>query len=87
LLKAMALRFVMSDPHRLALQGAQREMLAELCAALVQRAPDPLDPALALAWQRARDDSARLRVIVDQVSALTDAQAVRWHAALLPGNS
>jgi dGTPase len=87
LLKAMALRFVMSDPHRLALQGAQREMLAELCAALVQRAPDPLDPALALAWRRARDDSARLRVIVDQVSALTDAQAVRWHAALLPGNS
>jgi len=87
LLKAMALRFVMSDPHRLALQGAQREMLAELCAALVQRAPDPLDPALALAWLRARDDSARLRVIVDQVSALTDAQAVRWHAALLPGNS
>jgi dGTPase len=87
LLKAMALRFVMSDPHRLALQAGQREMLAELCAALVQRAPDPLDPALALAWQRARDDSARLRVVVDQVSTLTDAQAVRWHAALLPRNS
>jgi dGTPase len=87
LLKAMALRFVMSDPHRLALQAGQRDMLAELCAALVQRAPDPLDPALALAWRRARDDSARLRVVIDQVSALTDAQAVRWHAALLPRHS
>jgi dGTPase len=87
LLKAMALRFVMSNPHRLALQAGQRDMLAELCAALVQRAPDPLDPALALAWRRARDDSARLRVVIDQVSALTDAQAVRWHAALLPHNS
>ncbi|MDT7712888.1 MAG: dGTPase [Pseudonocardiales bacterium] len=87
LLKAMALRFVMSDPHRLALQAGQRDMLAELCAALVQRAPDPLDPALALAFRRAREDSARLRVVVDQVSALTDAQAVRWHAALLPRHS
>ncbi|HEV7830095.1 MAG TPA: deoxyguanosinetriphosphate triphosphohydrolase [Pseudonocardiaceae bacterium] len=87
LLKAMALRFVMSNPHRLALQAGQRDMLAELCAALVQRAPHPLDPALALAWRRARDDSARLRVVIDQVSALTDAQAVRWHAALLPHNS
>jgi dGTPase len=87
LLKAMALRFVMSDPHRLSLQAGQREMLAELCGVLVERAPDPLDPVLALAWRQARDDSARLRVVIDQVSALTDAQAVRWHTALLARNS
>jgi dGTPase len=82
LLKAMALRFVMSDPHRLAMQSAQRELMAELCAALALRAPEPLDPALRPAWDRAANDSARLRVIIDQVAALTDAQAVRWHAAL-----
>jgi dGTPase len=82
LLKAMALRFVMSDPHRLAMQAAQRELIAELCAALAHRAPEPLDPALRLAWDEAGNDSARLRVIIDQVAALTDAQAVRWHAAL-----
>ncbi|MDQ2791998.1 MAG: deoxyguanosinetriphosphate triphosphohydrolase [Actinomycetota bacterium] len=82
LLKAMALRFVMSDPHRLAVQARQREHLAELCTALVHRAPDPLDPALLPAWEQAAGDSARLRVIVDQVASLTDAQAVRWHAAL-----
>jgi dGTPase len=82
LLKAVALRFVMSDPHRLAVQARERELLAELCAALVQRAPEPLDPALLPAWHDARSDSARLRVIVDQVAALTDAQAVRWHAQL-----
>ncbi|HET9117843.1 MAG TPA: deoxyguanosinetriphosphate triphosphohydrolase [Pseudonocardiaceae bacterium] len=87
LLKATALRFVMSDPHRLSLQAGQREMLAELCGVLVERAPDPLDPVLALAWRQARDDSARLRVVIDQVSALTDAQAVRWHTALLARNS
>jgi dGTPase len=82
LLKAVALRFVMRDPQRLAVQARQRELVAELCAALVHRAPEPLDPALLPAWRDARTDSARLRVIVDQVAALTDAQATRWHAAL-----
>ena len=82
LLKAMALRFVMSDPHRLAMQAAQRELMAELCAALAHCAPEPLDPALRPAWHQAGSDNARLRVIIDQVAALTDAQAVRWHAAL-----
>jgi dGTPase len=79
LLKAVAMRFVMSDPSRLAAQARERELLAELCAALVHRAPQSLDPALLPAWQQARDDSARLRVIVDQVAALTDAQATKWH--------
>ena len=82
LLKAMALRFVMSDPHRLAVQARQRELVADLCTALARRAPEPLDPALRLAWHQAGSDSARLRVIIDQVAALTDQQAVRWHAAL-----
>ncbi|MDQ3763095.1 MAG: deoxyguanosinetriphosphate triphosphohydrolase [Actinomycetota bacterium] len=82
LLKAMALRFVMSDPCRLAVQARERELVRQLCAVLVNRAPQPLDPALRPAWQQAHDDSARLRVIVDQVAALTDAQAVRWHARL-----
>ncbi len=82
LLKAVALRFVMRDPRRLAVQARQRELVAELCTALVQQAPARLDPALLPAWYDARSDSARLRVVVDQVAALTDAQAVRWHAAL-----
>ncbi|MDQ4009186.1 MAG: deoxyguanosinetriphosphate triphosphohydrolase [Actinomycetota bacterium] len=82
LLKAVALRFVMHDPCRLAAQAQQRELVTQLCAALVHRAPQPLDPALRPAWHEARSDSARLRVVIDQVAALTDAQAVRWHAAL-----
>src|SRR6185312_12227707 len=78
LLKAMALRFVMSDPHRLAVQATERELLAQLCSDVAHRAPDRLDPALRPAWHQADSDSARLRVIIDQVAALTDAQAVRW---------
>ncbi len=82
LLKAVALRFVMSDPRRLAVQARERELVRQLCAALVHRAPQPLDPALHPAWHQARDDGARLRVVIDQVAALTDVQAVRWHATL-----
>ncbi len=82
LLKAMALRFVMSDPRRLEVQACQRELLTELCAALGQRAPGALDPVLRPAWEAAPGDGARWRVVIDQVASLTDAQAARWHAAL-----
>jgi dGTPase len=85
LLKAVALRYVMSDPRRLASQRRQRELIAELVAALCRRAPDGLQPAFLPAWQAAGDDAARLRVVVDQVALLTDAQAVNWHAALVGG--
>ncbi|MGH3875928.1 MAG: deoxyguanosinetriphosphate triphosphohydrolase [Actinophytocola sp.] len=79
LLKAVALRYVMSDPDRLALQATQRQRLAELVPALAARGDGALEPAFVPAWAAAGDDCARLRVVVDQVAALTDAQANRWH--------
>ena len=82
LLKAVALRFVMSDPRLLTAQADQREFLTGLCVELAARAPEALDPALRPAWDAAGGDAGRLRVVVDQVASLTDAQAVRWHAAL-----
>ncbi|ATE52945.1 deoxyguanosinetriphosphate triphosphohydrolase [Actinosynnema pretiosum] len=85
LLKAMAVRYVMSDPVRRAKQERQRELITELAHALLERAPGALDPAFAPAWHAAGDDAARLRVIVDQVSLLTDAQAVAWHRSHVNG--
>jgi dGTPase len=82
LLKALALRYVMSDPDRLARQARQRELLAELFSLLQQRMPAALDPVFHPAWKAAGDDAARLRVVVDQVASLTDSQAVRWHREL-----
>jgi dGTPase len=81
LLKAVAVRYVMSDPDRLALQARQREVVAELVTALLAR-PEELDPAFAPAWRDAPDDAARLRVVVDHVALMTDAQAVARHAEL-----
>ena len=83
LLKAVALRYVMSDRRRLAMQARQREMLAELGAALLAGAPSALDPVLAQLWHDAPDDAGRLRVVVDQIALLTDQQAVARHAALV----
>jgi dGTPase len=82
LLKALALRYVMSDPRRLALQERQREVLADLFGLVVRRAPDVLDPTFLPAWAAAGDDSARLRVVVDQIASLTDGQVLRWHREL-----
>jgi dGTPase len=83
LLKAVALRYVMSDPVRLAAQARQRELLTELATALLRGAPATLDPVLAENWHAAGDDTARLRVVVDQVALLTDQQAVARHARLV----
>lgn len=85
-LKAVAWRYVMSDPQRLRMQEYQRSMVAELVEAMAWRAPDSLDPAFGPAWQRAGDDGGRLRVVVDQVASLTDAQAVAWHGRLVGGD-
>ncbi len=82
LLKAVALRYVMSDPGRLAMQARQRELLAELATALRDGAPESLDPMFAAEWKAAADDAARLRVVLDQVAILTDQQAVARHRAL-----
>jgi len=83
LLKAVALRYVMSDPQRLGLQARQRELIMELVADLTARGPDALEPAFVPAWHAAGDDAGRLRVVIDQVASLTDAQAVSWHRAFV----
>lgn len=81
-LKALATRYVMSDPRRLEMQSRQRDLLHDLVAALCARGPDALDPARAEDWAAAPDDRARLRVVIDQVATLTDPQAHAWHRTL-----
>ncbi|MEH0845480.1 deoxyguanosinetriphosphate triphosphohydrolase [Micromonospora sp. CPCC 205711] len=83
LLKGMAWRYVMRRAGARARYERQREILAELVAALADRAPDVLDPVFAPLWRAAGDDAARLRVVVDQVASLTDPAALAWHARLV----
>lgn len=83
MLKAIAVRYVMGDPHRLRGQLREQELLAELVGAITERGVAALDAAFAPAFQGAADDAERLRVALDQVSLLTDAQAVARHHRLI----
>jgi dGTPase len=49
------------------------ELIAELSEYVADHAPATLDLDLRPAWRAAADDRGRLRVVVDQVAALTDA--------------
>ncbi|WP_322750236.1 MULTISPECIES: deoxyguanosinetriphosphate triphosphohydrolase [unclassified Frankia] len=82
LLKGVTARFVMDRRDAHVRQRRQREVIAELLALLLVRAPQALDSLLRPAWLAACDDAARLRVAVDQVARLTDASAGRRHAQL-----
>ena len=82
LLKGIALRYVMRRVGSVERYAREQELLRELVAALVMRAPDGLDPVFAPLWRAAPDDAARLRVIVDQVASLTDPAAIAWHRSL-----
>ncbi len=82
LLKAVAAHYVMADPARRSIQQRQQQLLTELVTGIAERGPDALDPLFAGRYAGATDDGARLRVVVDQVSLLTDAQAVTRHRVL-----
>ena len=81
-LKAIARRYVMSDPERIAIQHGEQQLLTELVTALADRGAAVLDPLFAPSYVAAAGDAERLRVVLDQVSLLTDAQAVARHRRL-----
>jgi dGTPase len=81
-LKAVAHVHVMQRPEQERLRGRQRALLNELGEALRARAPEGLDAQYRALFAAAPDDAARLRVIVDQLAALTDGAARALHARL-----
>ncbi|MET3807611.1 dGTPase [Nakamurella sp. UYEF19] len=82
LLKAVALRYVMADPERRVIQEREQEMLTELVQVMADRGAEVLDPLFAHRYGEASGDADRLRVVLDQVSLLTDAQAIARHRQL-----
>ena len=83
LLKGLTARYVMARETALAVQARERELITELVAAIAARAPEVLEPALRPAYAEAPDDTARLRVVIDQVATLTDVSARAWHSRLV----
>jgi len=82
LLKAVTAHFVMGRPGVVRRQARQRELIAELAAAVQAGAPGTLDRALRPGYLAAGSGQARLRVVVDQIASLTDTSAIAWHDRL-----
>lgn len=77
-LKGVAAVFVMVPEDRRAEYTAQRDLLTALVDGLAHAAPHSLEPSFAADFTAATTDSARMRAVVDQVAALTDASARAW---------
>jgi dGTPase len=73
---------VVSIEGRKSIYKEQRRVLKRLASALWDR-PHALDPMYAQDFATAQTDSARRRVIVDQVASLTDQYAIAWHGRLV----
>jgi dGTPase len=81
-LKGIVAANVMSTNARKPLYARQRGVLTELADALLAD-PSRLDVGFAADWADAPDDTARKRVVVDQVASLTDVSAIAWHDRLV----
>ncbi|WP_054813443.1 deoxyguanosinetriphosphate triphosphohydrolase [Nocardia arizonensis] len=81
-LKTVALRYVMSDEKHKRRQAVQRERIREVAERLLRDAPAHLDPVLLPWWREAPDETARVRVIVDQIASYTESRLERIAAEL-----
>ena len=85
-LKGLVSSFLMSHESRRPYYERQREVLNELADALLGANGKELDSYCSLAWSQAKDETAKYRVIVDQVACLTDQGALNLHSRLVGGN-
>lgn len=83
LLKTVALYYVMSDNGHKARQDRQRDRVHRVAEWLLATAPAGLDPILLPAWERADNDAARTRVVVDQIASYTESRLERVDKASL----
>ena len=81
-LKGVAAHLVMRADAHLGVLEQQRAVVTDLLTAILERAPESLQPQFRPDFLAAPDDAGRLRVVVDQVAHLTDASAHAWHARL-----
>jgi dGTPase len=86
-LKGLVSAFLMSHDSRKPFYEWQRAILLELSEVLLASNGAELDQASREAWNSANGDSAKKRVVVDQVACLTDQSALTMHNRLVGGRS
>ena len=84
-LKGIAVHFVMAPGEREPMHDEERRIIRDLVGVFMADNPKPssaLERVFLDDWRAAGDDSARLRVAIDQVASLTDASALAFHSLL-----
>lgn len=81
-LKGIVAANVMSSESRRPIYAHQREVLTDLCNALVRLGPDAMEQGFADDYRAAQTETAQMRAIIDQVASLTDQSALAWHQRL-----
>ncbi len=82
-LKAIAGYYLINAAHSQDRYAKQQVIIRELVEMLMASAPREFDSIFIKAWNEASDESAKMRVVIDQVAALTDPGAYVLHARLL----
>ena len=82
-LKAIAGHYLINASHSQDRYAKQQNIIAELVEMLITCAPRELDSIFIKSWDNAADEGERMRVIIDQVAALTDPGAYALHARLI----
>lgn len=78
-LKALSNVFVFQRPNADDIYARQQEVVIELVESLNAKGAQALDASFGPGWLAAADDTARRRVVIDQVASLTDRSILRWH--------
>jgi dGTPase len=81
-LKAIAGHYLINAAHSQDRYAKQQIIVSELVEMFRAKAPAELDSFFLKPWNEAVDETARMRVIIDQVAALTDPGAYALHARL-----
>jgi dGTPase len=81
--KGLASYFLMSLDERVGYYEDQRTLLKELADVLLASNGEYLDGYSKEAWSKAKSDTDKHRVIVDQIAVLTDGAASKMHEALV----
>jgi dGTPase len=81
-IKAIAGHYLISADSSQERYIGQQKLIAELVEMLFAKAPAALDPIFLDDWALADNEIARMRVVIDQISCLTDPGAYALHAHL-----
>lgn len=81
-LKSVANFYIINAATSVKRYDDEQVLIQELVAAVLKNAPATLETFFLQDWERATTDAQKLRVVIDQVSSLTDPGAIALHARL-----